>query len=172
MPIDLLLNAPVEFDAEQVVGSGDFPGVAILKPGVGNLDLGAVDNTLVKDAVLVADAVTVGGQLQGGQGVKETRSQSAQTAVAQASVPLGIAEVFEGVAKLAQGLATSIGHANVQHGVAKGAPHQEFQGEVVYPLGVVAVVGILSLYPVLNHAIAHRQGHADVGLPCAVNVPG
>ena len=56
-----------EFDIDGPLGPGDFPGVAETQPLVGLLDLPAVDDLLLEDAELVADAVTDGRDLQGGE---------------------------------------------------------------------------------------------------------
>ena len=54
-----------ERHARAVVVVGE--ALAITQPGIGGLDLVAVDNALMKHAILVADAVSVSGQCQGGQ---------------------------------------------------------------------------------------------------------
>ena len=65
--IDVLVHAPVELDAEEVVRARNLPGVAIPQPGVGGLHLIAVDNALMEHAILVAQPVSIGGQCQGRQ---------------------------------------------------------------------------------------------------------
>src|SRR5262249_57970745 len=55
----LRLHAPVELHAEERPGPGDLPGIAVAQPAVGHLHLGAVDDALVEDAVVVAKAIAV-----------------------------------------------------------------------------------------------------------------
>ena len=60
--MDLVLN----------IDTLDLPRVAVLKPVVRDLDLGAVLDDLAEDAVLVADPVSPGWVVEGGHGVQET----------------------------------------------------------------------------------------------------
>src|SRR5262249_32490763 len=82
------LGAAVELYAEAVAGPGDLPGVAIAEPAIGDLDLGAVDDALVEDAVVVADAVSIRGIPERRHRVEEARSQPAEAAIAEPGVPL------------------------------------------------------------------------------------
>ena len=50
----------------------NFPRIAVLKPIVRDLDLGAVLNDLAEDTVLVADTIAPGWVVEGGHGVEET----------------------------------------------------------------------------------------------------
>ena len=56
--------------------------------------LPAVLDALGEDAVLVADAVAVGGQSDGGHGVEEAGGQPAQAAVTQAGVLLDVLQLL------------------------------------------------------------------------------
>jgi hypothetical protein len=97
----------VELDPEPVTQARDLPRIAVAEPPIRDLDLLAVDDPLVEDAVVVAEAVTVRGVTEGGQRIQEARRQTTQPAVAQARVPLRLAEVLETVAQLAERLCTS-----------------------------------------------------------------
>ena len=57
------LDAAAELHQVAVL-PGQFPGVAIAQPGVGDLHLPAVLDALVEDAVLVAEPVADGRDLQ------------------------------------------------------------------------------------------------------------
>ena len=57
--------------------------------------LSAVLDALREDAVLVADAVAVGGQADGGHGVEEAGGQPAEAAVAQAGVLLDVLQLLD-----------------------------------------------------------------------------
>ena len=63
---------------------GDLPRVAVIEPVVGGLDLPAVVNLLVEDAEFVANAVTDGRALKGGQRFQVARCEPAKASVAQA----------------------------------------------------------------------------------------
>ena len=55
------LDAATELDGHGLVLTTDLPGIAVGEPLVGGLDLAAVDNLLLKQAVTVAHAVAVAG---------------------------------------------------------------------------------------------------------------
>ena len=74
--------------------------MAITQPGIGGLYLVAVDDALMEHAVLIAQTISIRGQRQGSQRVEEAGGEPPQAAVAEASVPLRLAQVFEFVAKL------------------------------------------------------------------------
>ena len=65
-------------------GPRHFPGVAETQPLVRLLDLPAVDDFLLEDAELVADAVADRWNLQRGERIEETRGETTEAAVAQA----------------------------------------------------------------------------------------
>ncbi len=58
-------------------------------------------------------------------------------------------------------LAQGVVEAQVQQAVGQGAAHEEFQGQVVDPLGVRVVVGAHGLHPPLDAPVAHHVG-ADI----------
>src|SRR5208283_4087169 len=64
------------------------PGISQPKPLIGRLHLPAIADFLIEDAVLVADAVTDGGNIERSQGIHETGGQAAQAAVAQSRLLL------------------------------------------------------------------------------------
>ena len=69
------------------------------QPRVGQLVLDAVLEGLVEQAEVIPQADTVAGQVQRGEGVKETGGQTAQPAVAKAWLRLdllNIGQVFPG----------------------------------------------------------------------------
>ena len=102
LAVPAVLHLAAEADLLRLVHLGDEPGVAQAKPVVGQLHLLAVDDLLLEDAQLVADGVAGGGDLQGGHGVQIAGGQTAQTAVAQASVGLQLEQVGGGEAQALQ----------------------------------------------------------------------
>ena len=78
----VLLRVAAQHDLEGGLGPREFPGVAELQPVIGALDLPAILDLLFEDAVLVANAVADGRDLQGCQRIQKTGGQPAQPAVA------------------------------------------------------------------------------------------
>ena len=81
--IDVALGAATEAHEAGLIGLGQFPGPATLEPLVGDLHLPAIADQLVEDAELITDPVTGGRDLQAGQRLHITSSQTAEPAVAQ-----------------------------------------------------------------------------------------
>ena len=86
--VGVLLGVTAEGDDLRGLGVRELPRRAEGEPGVGLLDLAAVDEGLPEDAVLVADAVADAGHAHGGQRVDEAGGQPTQTAVAQTRLDL------------------------------------------------------------------------------------
>jgi len=63
---------------------------------------------LGEDAVLIADAVAIGGQAQSGHRVEEARGQTAKAAVAQTGVLLQLLQLFNVQTQLIQQFQTKI----------------------------------------------------------------
>ena len=70
-------HVPVEFHGVADVEPLDLPGVAEVEPVVGLLVLEPVDDRLAEHAVLVADAVAPGGEVERGHGVEEAGREAA-----------------------------------------------------------------------------------------------
>lgn len=66
--------------------SGDLPRVGPGEPVVGLFELTAAAEGLSEDALLVAQAVAHGGELEGGHGVEEAGGESSEAAVAEAGI--------------------------------------------------------------------------------------
>ena len=81
-----LAEALVHFDG--FLRPHDFPRIGTAQPVVGLLHLVAVLDLLPKHAVLIAQPVAHGGNLQGGQRIDEARRQAAEAAIAETGVRL------------------------------------------------------------------------------------
>ncbi len=97
-----LMHAAMIMNAHAIERAGHFPGVAISKPGVGHFHLRAVDDALMEDSVVVADAVAVGGDLQCGQRIQEARRKPPEPAIAKAGIPFGVAQFLQLIAQVAR----------------------------------------------------------------------
>jgi hypothetical protein len=168
--VDVLVHVAVKLDAEKVAGAGNLPGVAIAQPGIGSLDLVAMDNALMEHAILVAQAVAVGGQRQGGQRVQEAGGEPSQTAVTEPRIPLCLPQVFELVAEFVHGLRRGVEQPEIHQAIGQGTSHEEFQRQVVDTLGIVGIIGVLGVHPPLDEAIPHGERQAEVGLPLTVHM--
>jgi hypothetical protein len=163
--------AAVELHPEAVSGPRDLPGVAVAQPAIGHLDLGAVDDPLMKDSVVVAQAVPVTGVAEGGQRIEKARGETAEPTIAEAGVPLRLAEILEAVAQLGQSLGAGVEEPHGDQAVSQRPAHEVFERQVVDALGVLLVVRVLGADPALDEPVAHGQRQSQIGFPVAVHVP-
>ena len=157
-------GAAAEADALRVFGALDLPGMAGAQPVVRLLDLLAVDDLLPEHAVLVTDAVALHRQLQRGAAVEKTGGQPPQAAVAEAGVVFGLGQLFQLQAEPVRAWRIASVDAEVEHGIAQGAPHEKFQGEIIAALAVALVVGVAGIFPALHQTVAQDQGQGLVGV--------
>ena len=92
-------DVTVELNIYSDVMSGKFPRVEV-QPIVWNLYLKPVDNFLLKDTISVTQAISPGGIIQRSHTVEKTRSQPAETAVAESSIMLLRYDIFDSEAKI------------------------------------------------------------------------
>ena len=170
--VEVRVDSAVELDPEAIALARDLPRIAVPEPTIRDLDLLAGDDPLVEDAVVVAEAVAVGRVAESGQGIHEAGRQPTQAAVPEARVPLGLAEILETVAELAESLTHLVVQAQVDQAVAQRPTHQVLERQVVHALDVLVVVGVLRPDPALHHPITNRQRQRDVRLPLAVHMAG
>ncbi len=102
------------------------------QPLVGPLHLPAVDDLLLEDAELVADAVAHGRDLQGRQRIDEAGRESPEATVAETGLHFLLPQFVEVEAKLADRLAHRVVDAQVDQLVAEVRSHQDFGGEVCH----------------------------------------
>ena len=163
--VDLLHeDAAAEVDLEARLGALDLPGVAEAEPVVGFLDLVAVLDGLAEDAVVVADAVAVAGELEGGEGIEEAGGEAAEAAVAEAGVAFEVAQDVPGEAEVGHGLLDAFIHLEVDDIVAHGAADEVLHGEVVGALGAGLVVGDGGADPAVDEAVADGEGEGVVAV--------
>ena len=141
---------------------------------IGFLDLIAVFDALAEHAVGVAEAVADHRQPQGGAAIHEAGRQSSQAAVAQPGVVFALGQFLQGQTHVVQRLVDRFGDAQIEHSVAQGPTHQEFQGQVIRPAhATVRLVGIAGVLPALPQSVAQgeHQGFVHVvgvfGMPVA-----
>jgi hypothetical protein len=148
-----------------------FPGVALAQPVIRLLRLAAVLDALAEHAVFVADAVAHHRQLEGGAAIQEAGRQTAEAAVAQAGVVLDVDHLLQIQAQAMQGRIGGFPEPQVEQRVVEGAPHQEFQGEVVGMLRVLLLIGIAGASPAFHQTIPQGQGQRLIGIVGGTAMP-
>ncbi len=124
--------------------------------------LPAVVDLLHEQAMLVADAVAVGWDRERRHAVHVAGGEPAQAAVAQGRVGLKLAELVEIDVEAGERRAGRSQHAQVDQRIEQQASDQEFDGEVVHPLAVLALGPLLGFQPSVDHAVADRKNGGDI----------
>ena len=126
------------------------------------LDLVAVDEFLLEEAVLVVDAVADGGKVERGERVEEARGEAAEAAVAQPHVLLGVAQRGQNQGRARGRRRPASSYRPVLWRLfSSKRPDEIFEREVVDPAHVAVVVHALGGDEAFENAIAHRHGGGD-----------
>ena len=130
----IALNVATKLNGHGLVLTTDLPGIAVGEPLVGGLDLAAVDDLLLKQAVAVAHAVAIAGNALGCHGIQEARCQTAQATVAQRRIGLLVLDDGQVKAHVVERLGDHVAHAKVEQIVVEQAADQKLDREVVHAL--------------------------------------
>ena len=128
------LDAATKLNGHGLVLTTDLPRIAVGEPLVGGLDLAAVDDLLLKQAVAVAHAVAVASNALGCHGIQEARGQTAQAAVAQCWIGLLVLNDGQVKAHVVERLGDHVAHAKVEQVVVEQAADQKLDREVIHAL--------------------------------------
>ena len=159
------LDRAAEADGVADVGTGELPRVAEGEPVLRVFELPAVADLLAEQAVVVADAVAVGGDAEAGHALHEAGRQPAQPAIAKRGVGFRLAQPVEVHAEFRQGRAHLAGQAEVGQRIGQQAAEQELEGEVVDALGMACVVGAGRGHPALGDVVAGGERGGDEPVP-------
>ena len=128
------LDVTAKLNGHGLVLTTNLPGIAVGEPLVGGLDLAAVDDLLLKQAVAVAHAVAVAGNALGCHGIQEARGQTAQATVSQGRIGLLVLDDGQVKAHVVERLGDHVAHAKVEQIVVEQAADQKLDREVVHAL--------------------------------------
>ena len=128
------LDVATKLDGHGLILTADLPGIAVGEPLVGSLDLAAVNDLLLKQAVAVAHAVAVAGNALGCHGIQEACGQTAQATVAQSRIGLLVLDDGQVEAHVVERLGDHVAHAKVEQVVVEQAADQKLDREVVHAL--------------------------------------
>ena len=160
----VLLHMAAELNLAGVLGSGDFPHVAVGQPVIWQLHLLAVHHLLAEQAVLVADGRAHGGQAFAGQTIHKAGRQTAQTTVAQRGFRLLGQHVAELDAQFVQRLGVQILTAKVDEVAVQAAAHQKFNRKIIDPLAVLLVAFFAGNHPAIHDLIPGGRSDGAVEL--------
>ena len=140
----------------------ELPRIAERQPSLRQLVLPAVADLLHEQAMLVADAVAVGRHRERRHAVHVAGGEPAEAAVAERRVGLKLAELVEIDVETGERRAGGSQQAKVDQRIEQQASDQEFDGEVVHALAVLALGPLLGFQPAVDHAVADRKDGGEI----------
>mmetsp|Transcript_93812 Transcript_93812/g.195676 ORF Transcript_93812/g.195676 Transcript_93812/m.195676 type:complete len:283 (-) Transcript_93812:403-1251(-) len=152
--VAILLALAAKSDRIGHVRTRDLPRDRLGKPIVGLLDLPAVDDVLLEDAIAVSDAIAPARERQSGHGVQEAGGQSAETSVAETGVGFEGVELLEFEAKAGQSILEGRLQIQVNQSILERTAQQVLGRQVVGPLHVLLAVPVVGVVEAFQKPIA------------------
>src|SRR5262249_20952263 len=137
------MDAAVELDAEAIAEPRDLPGIAVAQPRIRNLDLRAVDDPLMEDAVVIAEPVAIAGVPERRQRIEEARGEAPEAAIAESSIPFRLSKVLQAIAQCGQRVRARTEQVHRDQAVSQRPPHEVLERYIVDALWVSLVVFVL-----------------------------
>jgi len=141
---------------------GELPRGAQRQPGVGRLDLLTVDERLLEDAVLVADAVADARHVHGRERVDEARGEAAEASVAQSGLDLLGAQGGQIDAALGESLLDDLAEVGGEQRVAELTSEEALGAQVGNLFGLDGALPGCGLEPARHEVVAHGAGEGHV----------
>jgi hypothetical protein len=116
-----------EIDSPGYLRPLELPGIAERQPVFGIFVLPAILDGLAEQAMVVADAIAVGGDRQRCHAFHETGGEPAKAAIAQSGIRFDLAQLIDINAEAAKRLAYRVGQVQLGHRVEQQAANQELQ---------------------------------------------
>ena len=129
----------------------------MLEPVLGQLHLPAVGDLLAEQAVIVADAIAVSRNVEAGHALHEAGGETTEAAVAQSGIGLQRLDEVNVDVEPGQRLGEGGSELEVAHRVTQQAADEEFQRQVIDPLGIGLVGALGRFHPAVDDAVAQRQ---------------
>ena len=130
--IPVRLNAAAEAHLHRVLIARNKPSLSSSTPVVGDLGLTAVFDLLAEHAEFIAEAVARGGNILRSHAVHIAGGKTAQAAVTEAGVRLGLEDIDGVAAHVLQRAGESIGHAEIKRVLHQAAAHEKLHGQIMH----------------------------------------
>ena len=158
------IGVAAEAHVDRLVRFAVFPREAVTKPFVRQLDLVAVDDFLLEQAVLVADAAPVAGKPERRHGVDEAGRETAEAAVAKAGVRLLGKIARKAQIQRPQRFLHQILYAQIDQVCVQKAAQQEFDREIINLLRFLFLICFVRLDPLLGQQLPRRRRDGQINL--------
>jgi len=132
MPLQTLRAGPglypaLELHFERKLRVRDLPGIAVLQPFLGLLDLVAVFDVLFENPEIISKAIADCGKIQGGNRIQEAGGEPPEPAIAEARFDLEFPEILPLEPLFRHGRAADVFHLKIDDIVAHHATNQELK---------------------------------------------
>ena len=135
----------------------ELPWIAVGEPVFRHFDLLTVLDLLLEKPMLVADAITIGRDIDARHALHEAGGEPAEAAIAQRRIGLERFDQIEVDIEALERLRDGFDEAEIAHRIAQEAADEEFEREVIDPLGAPCVGIARRIHPVIDDPVAHRM---------------
>src|SRR5207248_8153900 len=125
------LDPTAEVDVVDHLRPGKLPWIAEGQPLFGVLLLPTVSDDLAKESVIVANAVAVGGNSEGGHALHKTSGEPTKAAIAQCRVRLSSSQAVQIDAQIPERRPKHLGPTQIAEDIGKKSPDEELQRQIV-----------------------------------------
>ena len=153
------VSFPAKPDIHGLIRFFYFPRESVAKPGIRQFHLLPVDNSLIKQPVLVTDTASVSRQAQGRHGINKAGCQPAQATVAQTGIRFFRKNFLQVKPHILQPAAADIFRIAVQQVCIQQPAQQKFNGKIIDLAYFFPIVGFFCLYPVFADQILDHVGN-------------
>ena len=169
----LHIGIAVELDIDGLIRFAILPGETILEPVIRDLNLVAVDDLLLEEAVLVTDAAAMSRQTVRRHRVDEAGREASEAAVAKTGIRLLLIRLTQVDLETSEHILYSILDAEVHEVRLQQAADQELDGEIVDLLLSPFHVRAVRLDPILRNELlgCRSDGLVDFVLGELVDLP-
>ena len=141
-----------------------LPHAAAFYPVIGQLHLPPFQNTLTKQAVLIANTAADHRQIGGGQAVQKAGGQAPQATVAQRGIVFALLYIGQIITQLLQSLLVVVIPPHVDQIVDQSAPDQILRRQIIQLLLLFFTSGICRGTPQINYLFTQTQCHGVINL--------
>ncbi len=161
-PVGIRLDAATEPDLVPHLRSLEFPWVAAHQPVLGLFDLPAISNRLSEKAMLVANSISVGGDVQARHRLEKTGGQPPEAPIAERSVGLLSNDMIQILPQIRECSPRGIRQPKVTERILQQATDQKLHREIIDPLTALQVRAARCRDPPIDNVVAHHQRQGGI----------
>ena len=153
--VNMHISLAAKTNLYSLVRLTELPGKAIAQPVIWNLNLLAINNLLLKKAILIADTAAMSSQAQRSHGINEAGCQTAQAAITQTCIWLFLIKVMNIQIQILQHCFQGILQIQINHIGIQKTSQQELDGEIINLLLIVFLILLVSFNPIFRSILLY-----------------